>query len=166
MATVHLYISLPCSEDRILKNVNINMNSITEDDFIVTIIQRYTQRPLMPEVINDLTLFEFAVWFTNDYIRITEEDMDNDTLMSNPLWRTNYDEPPLLKTSRRSPRIILTTGQRMRQHENAKAVTFTCRHDDTAQAIYSILCLNIPFRDSVIEFLGGKQGLFNLFCLV
>ncbi|CAF4440570.1 unnamed protein product, partial [Rotaria sp. Silwood2] len=61
MVTVHLYISLPSHEDRILKNPNVNMESITEDDFVTTIIHRYSQRPSVPEVINDLTLFEFAV---------------------------------------------------------------------------------------------------------
>ncbi|CAF4026002.1 unnamed protein product [Rotaria sordida] len=157
MATVHLYISLPCHEDRILKNLNVNMESITEDDFVTTIIHRYSQRPSIPEVINDLTLFEFAVWFATDYTDSTSEDVENNTLIPNPLWRTNYDEPPLLKNSRRLPRIILTSGQKMRQHENPKCVTFTCLHDDTAQSMYTLLCLNIPFRDSVVEFLGGQQ---------
>ncbi|CAF3454536.1 unnamed protein product [Rotaria sp. Silwood1] len=157
MATVHLYISLPSHEDRILKNPNVNMESITEDDFVTTIIHRYSQRPSVPEVINNLTLFEFAVWFATDYTDSTCEDINNNTLIPNPLWRTNYDQPPLLKTSRRLSRIILTSGQKMRQHENPKCVTFTCLHDHTAQSIYTLLCLNIPFRDSVVEFLGGKQ---------
>ncbi|CAF4671623.1 unnamed protein product, partial [Rotaria sp. Silwood2] len=85
MVTVHLYISLPSHEDRILKNPNVNMESITEDDFVTTIIHRYSQRPSVPEVINDLTLFEFAVWFETDYTDSTCEDIDNNTLMPNPL---------------------------------------------------------------------------------
>ncbi|CAF0877342.1 unnamed protein product [Adineta steineri] len=50
----------------------------------------------------------------------------------------------------------------MRQHRNAKCVTFTCLHDDTAQSIYSLLCLNIPFRDPVLEFLRGKEGIKHI----
>ncbi|CAF4001643.1 unnamed protein product, partial [Rotaria sp. Silwood1] len=45
----------------------------------------------------------------------------------------------------------------MCQYENPKCVTFTCLHDDTAQSIYTILCLNIPHHDSIVEFLGGKE---------
>ncbi|CAF4997261.1 unnamed protein product, partial [Rotaria sp. Silwood1] len=164
MATTHLYISLPSYEDRILKNVNFNIDCITEDDFVTTIIHRYSQRPSIPEVINNLTLFEFAVWFSTDYSDSTHEDDQNDSFTINPLWRSSYDEPPLLKMSRRLPRIKLASDQKMRQHENPKCVTFTCLHDDTAQCIYSILCLNIPFRDAVQEFLGGQQEpqLFDL----
>jgi len=163
MATVHLYISLPSQEDRLLKNVNISMDSITDDDFVQTIINRYSQRPLTPEIINDLTLFEFAVWFTLDYINGNDENIENDELVPNLLWRTNYDEAPLMKTSRRLPRITLISGKRMCQHENPKCFTFTCLHDDTAQSIYALLCLNIPFRDPVMEFLGGKQGSGSFF---
>lgn len=158
MATVHLYISLPSHEDRLLKNSSINSDSITEDDFVKTIIHRYAKRPSTPEVINDLTLFEFAVWFTTDYNNLNSETNESEELISNPLWRTNYDEPPLLKASRRLPRIRLTSGEIMRQYENPKCVTFTCLHDDTAQSIYALLCLNIPHRDSVVEFLNNKQG--------
>ncbi|CAF4010610.1 unnamed protein product, partial [Rotaria sp. Silwood1] len=50
----------------------------------------------------------------------------------------------------------------MCQYENPKCVTFTCLHDDTAQSIYTILCLNIPHHDSIVEFLGGKEGTGNL----
>ncbi|CAF3453929.1 unnamed protein product [Rotaria socialis] len=103
MSTIHLYISLPCNEDRILKNVNVNVDSISEDDFFTTIIHRYSQRPLTPEVINDLTLFEFAVWFTIDTINFSQQHLENDTLSVNPLWRTKYDQAPLLKTSRILP---------------------------------------------------------------
>jgi hypothetical protein len=159
MATVHLYISLPSHEDRILKSKTINLDAINEDDFVKTIIHRYSQRCTTPEVINDLTLFEFAVWFTTEYVDSSGENSENNELSTNPLWRTKYVEPPLLKTSKRLPRIKLTSGQTMRQHQNPKCVTFTCLHDDVAQSIYTLLCLNIPFRDSVVEFLGGKEGL-------
>lgn len=163
ISTVHLYISLPCFEDRILKNININHDSITEDDFVTTIIHRYSQRPSVPQVINDLTLFEFAVWFSVDYSSYTGENIEDNILITNPLWRTTYDQGPLLKVTRRLPRITLTSGHMMRQHESPKCVTFTCLHDDTAQSIYALLCLNIPFRDSVTEFLGGKQGIKRYF---
>ncbi|CAF3435365.1 unnamed protein product, partial [Rotaria socialis] len=157
MATIHLYISLPCHEDRILKNTNVNVDSICEDDFVNTIVQRYAERPSTPKTIDDLTLFEFAVWFTIDYTKSTVENDEMDSLTCNPLWRNTYDEAPLLKVTRKLPRIILTSGKKMRQQENPKCVTFTCFHDDTAQSIYTILCLNVPFRNSVVEFLGGKQ---------
>ncbi|CAF3820062.1 unnamed protein product [Rotaria sp. Silwood1] len=114
-----------------------------EDDFVKTIIHRYSQRPSIPDVINDLTLFEFAAWFTVDYNQLTNEYQDDDELLPNPLWRTNYDQPPLLKVSRRLPHILLKFDRAMRQYENPKCVTFTCLHEDTAQSIYTILCLNI-----------------------
>ncbi|CAF4884548.1 unnamed protein product [Rotaria sp. Silwood1] len=50
----------------------------------------------------------------------------------------------------------------MCQYENPKCVTFTCLHDDTAQSIYTILCLNIPHHDSIVEFLGGKEDEISL----
>jgi hypothetical protein len=159
MATVHVHISLPSHEDRLLKNKNKNLDSLTEDNFVKTIVHRYLQRPSTPEVINDLTLFEFAVWFTIDYSQSNNESVENDELVPNSLWRTNYNESPLLKTSRRLPRITLLSGQTMRQHENPKCVTFTCLHDGTAQSIYTLLCLNIPHRNSVELFLDGRQGL-------
>ncbi|CAF3924025.1 unnamed protein product [Rotaria sp. Silwood1] len=46
----------------------------------------------------------------------------------------------------------------MCQYENPKCVTFTCLHDDTAQSIYTILCLNIPHHDSIVEFLGDQEN--------
>ncbi|CAF4002935.1 unnamed protein product, partial [Adineta steineri] len=119
MATVHLYISLPCHEDRLLKNINIDVNSVGEHDFIQTIIHRYSNRPCTPEIINDLSLFEFAIWFSTDYTSSNYEESENNTLTFNPLWKTNYNEPPLLRTSTHFPRIILTSGQTMRQHRNA-----------------------------------------------
>ena len=142
-----------------LKNGNINLDCISEDDFVKSIVHRYSQRPLSPEVINDITLFEFATWFSVDYNSSDCESVENDELIVNPLWRTNYNEPPLLKVSRRLPRIILTSGETMRQHQNAKSVTFTCLHDDPGQSMYTLLCLNIPYRNSIAEFLGGNQGL-------
>ena len=159
MATVHIYISLPCDEDRLLKNKSIDADCISEDDFVKTIIQRCSQRPAEPAAIGNMTLFEFATWFTSDYVDSQDESADYDELECNPLWRTNYNEPPLVKRSRRLPRIILTSGYKMRQHEHAKCVTFTCLHDNPAQSIYCILCLNIPHRNPINEFLGGKQGL-------
>ncbi|CAF4435452.1 unnamed protein product, partial [Adineta steineri] len=39
-----------------------------------------------------------------------------------PLWKTNYNEPPLLKTSTHFPRIILTSGQIMRHDRSATCV--------------------------------------------
>ncbi|CAF4302560.1 unnamed protein product [Rotaria sp. Silwood2] len=166
MGTIHLYICLPTLEVRLLKNLNKTIESLSEDDFVKTIIHRYSQRPLEPAVINDITLFEFAAWFTIDYSQSNEVSDENDELLPNPLWRTSYDEPPLLKTSRCLPRIQLTCGRAMRQYENPKSVTFTCLHDDTAQSMYAILCLNIPHRNPVVEFLDEKEGsryLFNIF---
>ncbi|CAM4827425.1 unnamed protein product, partial [Rotaria magnacalcarata] len=32
-----------------------------------------------------------------------------DSLISNSLWRNTYDEPPLLKITRKLPRIILAS---------------------------------------------------------
>lgn len=165
MATIHIYISLPYYEDRMLKSQNVNFDSISEDDFVKSIIDRYSQRPSSPEIINDLSLFEFAVWFTMEHNSSDYEYVENDELMPNPLWRTNYDEPPLLKMARRLPRIILSCGQTMRQHQNPKCVTFTCLHDDPVQSIYTMLCLNIPYRNSIVEFLGGNQGYKNMFFL-
>ncbi|CAF4422142.1 unnamed protein product [Rotaria sp. Silwood2] len=77
----------------------------------------------------------------------TCEDIDNNTLIPNPLWRTNYDQPPLLKTSRRLPGIILTSGQKMRQHENPKCATFTCLHDDTAYGTFLVFLLEPEIYD-------------------
>ncbi|CAF1231792.1 unnamed protein product [Adineta ricciae] len=157
MATVHIYISLPCDEDRLLKNKSIDANCISEDDFVKTIIQRYSQRPSEPSAIGNMTLFEFATWFTSEYVDSQDESADYEELECNHLWRTNYNEPPLVKRSRRLPRIILTSGYKMRQHEHPKCVTFTCLHDNPVQSIYCILCLNIPHRNPINEFLAGKQ---------
>ncbi|CAF1487611.1 unnamed protein product, partial [Adineta ricciae] len=157
MATVHIYLSLPCDEDRLLKNKNISAESLTENDFVKTIVDRYSERPSQPDIINDITLFEFATWFSIEYGALDNEDGDNQELKSNPLWQTDYNEGPLMRTSKRLPRIVLSSGHVMRQHQYPKCVTFTCLHDNTAQSIYSILCLNVPHRNSIIEFLCGKQ---------
>ena len=108
-----------------------------------------------------MTLFEYLTWFdfdrsSMDLIRITDEP-----LVQNPLWRTQFDQPPLLKTSTLLPRIILSCGSVLVQHKEPSCVSFTCRYDDSMLAIYSILSIGVPYRDPNVEFLDGKQGMVD-----
>ncbi|CAF4464364.1 unnamed protein product, partial [Adineta steineri] len=82
--------------------------------------------------------------------------------VENPLWRTDFNQPPLLKTSALLPRIVLLCGTILIQHKEPSSISFTCRYDDSMLAIYSILSIRIPYRDPFEEFLDNKQGI----CLI
>ena len=108
-----------------------------------------------------MTLFEFLTWFDFDRSSSVElQQLIEEPLIENPLWRTNFYEPPLLKTSTCLPRIVLLCGSVLIQHREPACVSFTCRSDDSMLAIYSILCIGIPYRDPFEEFLGRKEGTF------
>jgi hypothetical protein len=154
-----LYISLPWDEERILKRGRTEVNS--PDDFVESLTHRYMKRPFTPSVIDQMTLFEFLTWF--DYDRSSSIELVEilkEPLVENPLWRTNFDQPPLLKTSALLPRIVLSCGSVLIQHKEPACISFTCRYDDSMLAIYSILSIGIPYRDPIEEFLGGKHGVF------
>ena len=155
-----LFISLPWDEERILKHGRTEVNSA--NDFVETLTDRYMRRPNTPSIIDNMTLFEFLTWF--DYDRSSSEKIEQileEPLVENPLWRTNFEQPPLLKTLALLPRIVLSCGTTLIQHKEPACISFTCRYDDSMLAIYSILSVGISYRDPVEEFLGGKQGIFN-----
>lgn len=152
-----LYISLPRDEERILKHGRMEVKS--QDDFVETLTHRYTKRPANPSVIDQMTLFEFLTWFDFDRSSSTDRmEILGEPLTQNPLWRTDYNQPPLLKTSALLPRIILSCGTVLIQHKEPTCISFTCRYDDSVLAMYSIMSIGIPYRDPVNEFLGNKQG--------
>jgi hypothetical protein len=153
-----LYISLPWDEERILKRGRTEVNS--PDDFVESLTHRYVKRPFTPSVIDQMTLFEFLTWFDFDGSSSTElTEILEEPLVENPLWRTAFDQPPLLKTSTLLPRIALSCGSILIQHKEPSCISFTCRHDDSMLAIYSILSIGIPYRDTIEEFLNNKQGM-------
>ena len=154
-----LYISLPWEEERILKRGRTEV--ITTNDFIESLTHKYVKRPSSPSVIDQMTLFEFLTWF--DYDRSSSpklQDALEEPLVENPLWRTNFEQPPLLKTSNLLPRIVLSCGTVLIQHKEPTCISFTCRYDDSMLAMYSILCIGISYRDPVQEFLNNKLGRF------
>lgn len=73
----------------------------SSDDFVESLTHRYMKRPFTPSVINEITLFEFLTWFDID--RSSSEklvQMTNEELVENPFWRTDFNQPPLLKTGK------------------------------------------------------------------
>ncbi|CAF2917755.1 unnamed protein product [Rotaria sp. Silwood2] len=151
-----LYISLPWEEERILKRGRTQVTSI--DDFVESLTHRYVKRPFTPSVINHMTLFEFLTWF--DYDRsssIQLQETLKEPLVENPLWRTDFNQPPLLKTSNYLPRIVLSCGSVLIQHKEPACISFTCRYDDSMLAMYSMLSIGIPYRDPIEEFLGEND---------
>ncbi|CAF1310613.1 unnamed protein product [Rotaria sordida] len=150
-----LYISLPWEEERILKRGRTHVTSA--DDFVESLTHRYVKRPFTPAVIDHITLFEFLTWF--DYDRSSSMELQeilHEPLIENPLWRTEFNQPPLLKTSTFLPRIILSCGSVLIQHKEPACISFTCRYDDSMLAMYSMLSIGIPYRDPIEQFLGGK----------
>lgn len=155
-----LYISLPWDEERILKHGRTEVSD--QNDFVETLMHRYPKRPLNPYVIDQMTLFEFLTWFDIDRSISTDRvETSEQSLTENPLWRTNYNEAPLLKTSALLPRIILSCGTVLIQHREPTCISFTCRYDDSMLAMYAIMSIGIPYRDPVKEFLDNKQGMVN-----
>ncbi|CAF4040233.1 unnamed protein product [Rotaria sordida] len=155
-----LYISLPWEEERILKRGRTQISSV--DDFVESLTHRYVKRPFTPSVIDHMTLFEFLTWF--DYDRSSSMELQEilqEPLVENPLWRTDFNQPPLLKTSTFLPRIVLSSGSTLIQHREPACISFTCRYDDSMLAMYSILSIGIPYRDPIEEFLGGKLGILQ-----
>ncbi|CAF4168613.1 unnamed protein product, partial [Adineta steineri] len=153
-----LYISLPWDEERILKRGRTEVN--TPDDLVESLTHRYIKRPSTPSVIDQITLFEFLTWF--DFDRSSSMNIAEileEPYVENPLWRTDFNQPPLLKTSALLPRIVLSCGTILIQHKEPSSISFTCRYDDSMLAIYSILSIGIPYRDPYEEFLGNKQGI-------
>ncbi|CAF2041804.1 unnamed protein product [Rotaria magnacalcarata] len=153
-----LYISLPWEEERILKRGRTQVTSV--DDFVESLTHRYVKRPNTPSVIDQMTLFEFLTWF--DFDRSPSMELQKilyEPVVVNPLWHTDFDQPPLLKNSAFLPRIILSCGSVLIQHKEPACISFNCRSDDSMLAIYSILSIGIPYRDPIEEFLGGKQAL-------
>ncbi|CAF5188962.1 unnamed protein product, partial [Rotaria magnacalcarata] len=130
-----LYISLPWDEERILKRGRTVVS--TTDDFVESLTHRYVKRPCTPSVIDQISLFEFLTWFDFDRSSSIElEHILQESLVENPLWRTTFDQPPLLKTSNHLPRIILSCGTKLIQHKEPACISFTCRYDDSMLAIY------------------------------
>ncbi|CAF1110690.1 unnamed protein product, partial [Rotaria magnacalcarata] len=155
-----LYISLPWDEERILKRGRTVVS--TTDDFVESLTHRYVKRPCTPSVIDQISLFEFLTWFDFDRSSSIElEHILQESLVENPLWRTTFDQPPLLKTSNHLPRIILSCGTKLIQHKEPACISFTCRYDDSMLAIYSILSIGVSYRDPIEQFLSGKRGIFN-----
>ncbi|CAM2727444.1 unnamed protein product [Rotaria socialis] len=151
-----LYISLPWDEERILKRGRTVVS--TTDDFVESLTHRYVKRPCTPSVIDQISLFEFLTWFDFDRSSsIKLEHILQESLVENPLWRTTFDQPPLLKTSNHLPRIILSCGTKLIQHKEPACISFTCRYDDSMLAIYSILSIGVSYRDPIEQFLSGKQ---------
>jgi hypothetical protein len=156
-----LYISLPWNEERILKKGRTEVN--TPDDFVESLTHRYVKRPYTPSVIDQMTLFEYLTWF--DYDRSSSNQLEQllkEPPVENPLWRTRFDEPPLLKVSNLLPRILLSCGTILIQHKEPACISFTCPYDDSMLAMYSILSIGVPYRDPLKDFLGGKQGMFSV----
>ena len=112
-----------------------------------------------------MTLFEFLTWFDFDRSSSTERlEISEESLTENPLWRSDYNQPPLLKTSALLPRIILSCGTVLIQHKEPTCISFTCRYDDSMLAIYSTMSIGIPYRDPVNEFLSNKPGMiYNIY---
>ncbi|CAF1648403.1 unnamed protein product [Rotaria magnacalcarata] len=151
-----LYICLPWEEERILKRGRTQITSA--DDFVESLTHRYAKRPLIPSVIDQMTLFEFLTWLDFDRCSSVElQQVIEEPLLENPLWRTDFYEPPLLKTSTFLPRIVLLCGSVLIQHKEPACISFTCRSDNSILAMYSILCIGIPYRDPFEEFLANKQ---------
>ena len=154
-----MYISLPWNEERLLKRGRTEVNS--PDDLVESLTHRYMRRPSSPTFLDQITLFEFLTWF--DYDRsssVKETQISTTSLLENPLWRNDFNQPPLLKTSALLPRIILSCGTVLIQHKEPTCVSFTCRYNDSMLAIYSILSIGVAYRDPIEEFLDGKQGPF------
>ena len=154
-----MYISLPWNEERLLKRGRTEVNS--PDDLVESLTHRYMRRPSSPTLLDQMTLFEFLTWF--DYDRsssVKETQISTTPLLENPLWRTDFNQPPLLKTSALLPRIILSCGTVLIQHKELTCLSFTCRYNDSMLAIYSILSIGVTYRDPIEEFLDSKQGPF------
>ncbi|CAF1425719.1 unnamed protein product [Adineta steineri] len=142
--------------EKILKRGRTEVNSL--DDFVQSLTDRYIKRPSTPSVIDQITLFEFLTWF--DYDRsssINLPEILEEPLVENPHWRTDFNQPPLLKTSTLLPRIVLSCGTILIQHKEPSRISFMCRYDDSMLAIYSILSIGIAYRDPFAEFLNNKQ---------
>ncbi|CAF4235357.1 unnamed protein product, partial [Adineta steineri] len=151
-----LYICLPWDEERILKRGRTEVNS--PDDLVESLTHRYIKRSSTPSVIDEMTLFELLTWF--DFDRSSSmniEEILEEPYVENPLWRTDFNQPPLLKTSALLPRKILSCGTVLIQHKEPSCISFTCRYDDSMLAIHSILSIGIPYRDPFEEFLDNKQ---------
>lgn len=154
-----LYISLPWDEERILKKGRTEVNSA--DDLVESLLHRYIKRPSFPSVLDKLTLFEFITWFDYDRSSSLEiHEILQNQLIENPLWRTDFKQPPLLKTSTHLPRIILACNTTLIQHKEPTCISLTCDYNNPMLAIYSMLCIGIPYRDPFEEFLNNKQGLY------
>ena len=122
-----LYISLPWDEERILKHGRTEVYS--HDDFVETLTHRYTKRPSNPSVIDQMTLFEFLTWFDVDRsASVDPMEILKEPLTENLCWRTDYNQPPLVKTSSLLPRIILSCGTVLIQHKEPTCISFTCRY--------------------------------------
>jgi len=153
-----LYISLPWEEEKILKRGRTQVNS--SDDFIESLTHKYVKRPSIPSVIDQMTLFEFLTWF--DYDRSSSPNLQqtlDELLVENPLWRSDFQQPPLLKTYTLLPRIVLSCGTILIQHKEPTCISFACRYDDSMLAMYSILSIGISYRDPMEEFLPNKIGM-------
>ncbi|CAF3460120.1 unnamed protein product, partial [Rotaria socialis] len=81
----------------------------------------------------------------------------NEPVVENPLWRHDFEQPPLLQTANLLPRIILSSGSILIQHKKPACISFHCHTDDPIRAIYSMLSIGIQYRDPIEQFLGGKQ---------
>ncbi|CAF1594644.1 unnamed protein product, partial [Adineta steineri] len=111
-------------------------------------------------VIDQMTLFEFLTWLDFDRSSsMNAAEMLEEPYVENSLWRTDFNQPPLLKTSALLPRIVLSCGTILIQRKEPSSISFTCRYDDSMLAIYSILSIGIPYRDAFEEFLDNKQGI-------
>ncbi|CAF4849785.1 unnamed protein product [Rotaria socialis] len=150
-----LYISLPWEEERILKRGRTQV--ITTDDLVETLTHKYIKRPSIPSVIDNMTLFEFLTWFDYDGSSLNKEKILNEPVVENPLWRHDFEQPPLLQTTNLLPRIILSSGSILIQHKKPACISFHCHTDDPIRAIYSMLSIGIQYRDPIEQFLGGKQ---------
>ena len=85
-----LHISLSWSEERILKRGKTEVTG--DDDFVESLTHRYVKRPLIPLVIDQMTLFEYLTWF--DYNRSSSVELAQiceTPLQENPLWRTEFN---------------------------------------------------------------------------
>jgi hypothetical protein len=155
-----LYISLPWDEERLLKRGRTEVNN--PDDVAESLTHRYMRRPSTPTVVDQMTLFELLTWFDYDSSSsVKETQMSARPLIENPLWRTDFNQPTLLKTSALLRRIILSYGTVLIQHKEPTCVSFTCQYNDSMLAMYSILSIGVAYRDPIEEFLGGKQGPFD-----
>ena len=161
MSCKSLHISLPWSEERILKQGKTEVTGV--DDFVESLTHRYVKRPLISLVIDQMTLFEYLTWFDyNQSSSVELAQICETPLQANPLWRTEFSQPPLVKMSALLPRIILSDGCVLVQHKEPTCVSFTCQYSDPMLAMYSILSIGLPYRDPIIEFLGGEQGVSNV----